>query len=136
MCFDAKYYADTYPDLKAAFGYDSAKLLSHWKTFGIKEGRGASPILDLKYYMANNTDLRNFYGSTNYAGGYQHFLEHGYAEFRPSSKYYNGDYYRKQNADLKSFDSKFLLKHYLQYGITPAVKYRRFYLLKFPSATL
>lgn len=117
LCFDAKYYADTYSDLKAAFGYDSAKLLNHWKTFGIKEGRGASPILDLKYYMANNADLRKAFGNTNYTRGYQHFLEYGYAEFRPSSKYYNGDYYRKNNTDLKSFDSKFLLKHYLQYGI-------------------
>lgn len=117
LCFDAAYYANTYPDLKAAFGYDSAKLLNHWKTCGIREGRGASPILDLKYYMANNKDLRDAFGSTNYTRAYQHFLKHGYAEFRASSKFYNGDYYRKKYSDLKSYDSKFLVKHYLQYGI-------------------
>lgn len=117
LCFDAKYYADTYPDLKAAYGYDSAKLLYHWKKYGIREGRGASPILDLTYYMANNADLRKAFGSGNYAGAYQHFLQFGYAEYRASSKYYNGDYYRRNNADLKPYDGKFLLSHYLKHGI-------------------
>ena len=27
--FNAKYYADTYPDLKAAFGYDEKALYRH-----------------------------------------------------------------------------------------------------------
>lgn len=116
-CFDAKYYADTYPDLKAAFGYDEQKLLNHWKNHGIKEGRGASPVLDLAYYMANNPDLQKAYGATNYTKAYQHFLNHGYAEYRASSKYYNGDYYRRKYSDLSSYDSKFLISHYLKYGI-------------------
>lgn len=117
LCFDAKYYADTYPDLKKAFGYDAAKLLNHWEKYGIKEGRGASPILDLTYYLANNADLIKAYGNKNYTSAYKHFLQCGYAEFRPSSQYYNGDYYRRNNADLQSYDSKFLLKHYINYGI-------------------
>lgn len=118
LVFDAKYYADTYPDLKAAFGYDSTKLLNHWKKHGISEGRGASPVLELTYYLANNKDLQNAFGAKNYTRAYQHFLEYGYAEYRASSKYYNGDYYRRNNADLKPYDSKFLIKHYLQYGIS------------------
>lgn len=40
--FDSDYYADTYPDLKAAFGYDYDALLNHYKTYGIQEGRTAS----------------------------------------------------------------------------------------------
>lgn len=40
--FDSDYYADTYPDLKAAFGYDYDALLNHYKTYGIKEQRVAS----------------------------------------------------------------------------------------------
>ena len=39
--FDYKRYADTYADLKKAFGYDAAKLWQHYQTFGIKEGRQA-----------------------------------------------------------------------------------------------
>jgi hypothetical protein len=34
-----KFYADKYPDLKAAFGYDPAKLYLHWIQYGFKEGR-------------------------------------------------------------------------------------------------
>ncbi len=117
-CFDAKYYADTYPDLKAAFGYDEQQLLRHWHKYGIKEGRGASPVLDLKYYMANNADLRKAYGATNYTKAYQHFLKHGYAEYRASSKYYYGDYYRRKYSDLSPYDSKFLVRHYLKHGIS------------------
>ncbi len=61
--------------------------------------------------------MKNAFGKNNYTRAYQHFLEYGYAEYRPSSKYYNGDYYRRNNEVLRSFDSKRLLKHYLQYGV-------------------
>ena len=37
--FDPIYYADTYPDLKAAFGYNEKDLWSHYVTYGRKEGR-------------------------------------------------------------------------------------------------
>lgn len=37
--FDSDYYADTYPDLKQAFGYDFDALLNHYLTYGISEGR-------------------------------------------------------------------------------------------------
>ena len=37
--FDATKYADYYPDLKRAFGYDQAKLKSHWLINGLSEGR-------------------------------------------------------------------------------------------------
>lgn len=35
-------YADRYPDLKAAFGYDRDLLYEHYLTYGIKEGRMAT----------------------------------------------------------------------------------------------
>ncbi|MBR4671121.1 MAG: CAP domain-containing protein [Butyrivibrio sp.] len=37
--FDYKYYADTYPDLKAAFGYNEKALKKHYEQCGRKEGR-------------------------------------------------------------------------------------------------
>lgn len=40
--FDSDYYADTYPDLKQAFGYDFDALLNHYTAYGISEGRKAS----------------------------------------------------------------------------------------------
>ena len=39
--FDPDYYANSYADLKAAFGYDVIRLLDHWIVFGKKEGRKA-----------------------------------------------------------------------------------------------
>ncbi len=41
--FDYKYYADTYPDLKSAFGYDKDALWNHYVVFGQKEGRKCYP---------------------------------------------------------------------------------------------
>lgn len=37
--FNATYYADTYPDLKAAYGYDVQKLWEHYVTYGQREKR-------------------------------------------------------------------------------------------------
>ncbi len=37
--FDANAYANYYPDLKNAFGYDSSQLQNHWLTHGIYENR-------------------------------------------------------------------------------------------------
>lgn len=39
--FDYKTYADTYPDLKAAFGYNKKKLWNHYQKYGKNEGRVA-----------------------------------------------------------------------------------------------
>ena len=42
--FDYKAYADTYPDLKAAFGYDKDALWNHYNNFGKNEGRTAKAV--------------------------------------------------------------------------------------------
>ena len=43
---DTVYYANKYPDLKTAFGYDAQKLYEHWMTFGRAEGRYPSKAID------------------------------------------------------------------------------------------
>ncbi len=40
--FDSNYYANTYGDLRNAFGYDYNALLNHWITYGMAEGRASS----------------------------------------------------------------------------------------------
>ena len=40
--FDPIYYADTYADLKAAFGYNEKDLWSHYVTYGRAEGRSCT----------------------------------------------------------------------------------------------
>lgn len=42
MIFDSDYYADMYPDLKQAFGYDFDALLNHYINSGMQEGRIAA----------------------------------------------------------------------------------------------
>lgn len=54
LVFDASFYADSYQDLKNAFGYDEAMLYNHFINNGIREGRCASPYFDIKWYMTQN----------------------------------------------------------------------------------
>ena len=49
--FDAEYYADKYPDLKAAFGNDDEALFQHFVNYGLKEKRNMNRILDVATYM-------------------------------------------------------------------------------------
>ena len=115
LVFDYKYYADKYPDLKAAFGYNEAKLKLHWLNSGINEGRTASSVFDVKYYLANNSDLQKAFG-TNYKSAYEHFISNGYKELRKSSSLYWGEYYKNNNSDLKNMDAYELMLHYINFG--------------------
>lgn len=44
--FDYRAYANIYPDLKKAYGYDAAKLYAHYVNFGKEEGRVGTFISD------------------------------------------------------------------------------------------
>ena len=72
MVFDASYYANKYSDLKKAYGIDSKKLFEHFVTYGIKEGRKASPYFDITYYMNKNPDIKKKFG-TDYEGAMRYF---------------------------------------------------------------
>lgn len=124
VLFQARYYADSYNDLKAAFGYDESRLYHHYLTHGIREGRSASPIFDPVYYLNNNEDLKRAFGN-DYAQAYRHWYRHGCKEGRASSKFYNGNFYRTRYSDLHNafFGSGTgdgyldLARHYLNFGI-------------------
>lgn len=79
--FDAEYYADSYTDLRDAFGTDSNKLYNHFIENGMKEGRRASAIFDVKYYLSANSDLKAAFGD-NYEAAFNHFFDNGYKEPR------------------------------------------------------
>lgn len=81
--FDAVYYADKYPDLKAAYGYDSSLLLNHFNTVGMAEGRQASANFNAMVYKNNNPDLQNAF-QDNWVEYYSHFVNGGYSENRVS----------------------------------------------------
>ena len=81
LVFDATYYANKYPDLKAAFGTDAAKLYNHFITHGIYEGRQGCAAFSAKAYLQKYSDLKNAYGN-DYAQAVKHYLAHGYNEGR------------------------------------------------------
>ena len=117
--FDATYYADKYPDLKAAFGYNTSALKQHYETNGKKEGRMASPVFDPMYYLNKYPDLKAAFG-TNYEAAYNHFRTNGINENRVGSKYFDVNYYISNNSDVKKayYSSKtYSLVHFVQNGL-------------------
>lgn len=92
--FNYKTYADTYADLKAAFGYDAAALYNHYLSYGKAEGRTAVftenaqntaaeslETFDYKAYADTYADLKAAFGY-NATALYNHYLSYGKAEGR------------------------------------------------------
>ena len=79
--FNDKYCADKYTDLYKAFERDSKALLNHFKTYGIKEKRNMSPVLDVVIYRGTYADLEEAFGDDLVAAT-KHYVEYGYNEDR------------------------------------------------------
>lgn len=117
--FSAKYYADKYPDLYAAFEYDEDKLFAHYLEYGMKEGRSMSPIIDIERYRGKYADLEGAFGNKwdLYAN---HWYEYGIYELRDDGTRFNPQLYVESYPDLKAaFGTDYAkgAKHYLEYGI-------------------
>ena len=117
--FDAKYYADTYEDLKNAYGYDEEALFNHYVTWGLTEGRSMNPVFDVQAY-------RNAYGDLNEAFGedwdayVNHYFAYGMKEGRNSGILFDPVVYAEAYPDIKEAfgdDYVAILNHYLTYGI-------------------
>ena len=113
--FDSVYYADKNPDVKAVYGYDDYKLLSHFTNYGVKEGRASSPTFNVKYYLEANSDLKIAFGN-DYQKAYNHFKDCGCNEYRKSSEEYDGTFYRYYYSDITNLSSIKLMEHYLKTG--------------------
>ena len=79
--FNATYYANKYADLKAAFGTNSTKLLNHFKSYGMVEGRQAISTFNVQAYKSKNADLQKAFGN-NLVKYYEHYMTYGYKENR------------------------------------------------------
>lgn len=82
LIFDAKFYSDKYADLKKAFGTNKTKLLSHFKKYGMAEGRQAIATFDVKAYKAKNADLVKAFGNSGYEKYFEHYMTYGHKENR------------------------------------------------------
>lgn len=118
--FDADFYLYLYSDLRRAFGKDRAAARRHWETYGIKEGRTASPGFSVRYYLSKYGDLRRAFG-TNYRAAINHWLKYGKKEGRRTSRAFDVKYYLSHHGDLtRAFGAKnyaAAVKHWLKYGI-------------------
>ncbi len=111
-CFDAMVYRDRNPDLA---GMTDEELKKHWLEHGIKEGRASSPVLDLQFYLNNNKDLQDAFG-TDYVKIYEHFINHGYKEKRKSSALFDGKYYTEHYPEAAAKGDDYM-KYYVEHGI-------------------
>jgi lipoprotein-anchoring transpeptidase ErfK/SrfK len=81
QCFDAKFYAETYPDVVKVYGNSEKKLLEHYLKYGRYEGRSASADFNLAAYRHNYPDLNTAYGG-NLDKYPEHYRKHGKKEGR------------------------------------------------------
>lgn len=117
--FDAEYYAEQYPDLKAAFGNDEKALYQHFLKYGLKEGRVMNPIIDVVKYREQYGDLQTAFGD-NWDAYVEHFFTFGVNEKRDGGTDFDMNAYLESYADLKTaFGSDYLsaAKHYMTTGV-------------------
>lgn len=123
--FDAKYYSDSYADLKTTFGDDEEALYKHFLEYGIEEGRQPSPFFDIQMYKALYPDLQAAFGD-DLAAYYEHYLTFGIVEGRiPFQDGFDFREYADRYPDLKEafgYDAAALYRHYLTYGINEGRK--------------
>ena len=146
--FDAEYYLNKYPDLKAAFGDDHEAAFNHFIVHGMKEGRQASPNFDVHFYKDYYDDLQKAFGG-DLVSYYIHYLDHGQYENRktveggegsepegPGGEYpddgfdagryelvFNANYYLERYPDLRAAfgtDKAKAFQHFLQNGMKEA----------------
>ena len=135
--FDPYYYADTYGDLKQAYGYDCNSLLQHFINYGMAEGRQAKSGFNVTSYRLQYADLRRAYGA-DLKSYYMHYVNYGAKEGRSGigcttlqgavtvlggvdySAVYDYQYYVNKYADIKTaygYDDLAVLQHFVNYGM-------------------
>lgn len=118
--FCAEYYAEQYPDLKAAFGYNEKALYQHFLTYGIKEGRVMNPIIDIVKYRECYEDLQAAFDD-DWDAYVKHYFEYGINERRENGTDFNLLAYLAAYTDVKEVfgdDYVAIAKHYVEYGIS------------------
>lgn len=135
--FDPYYYANTYGDLKQAYGYDCNSLLQHFVNYGMAEGRQAKSSFNVTSYRLQYADLRRAYGN-DLKSYYMHYVYYGAKEGRSGvgcaklqgavtslngidySAVYDYQYYVDRNTDVKKaygYDDVAVLQHFVNYGM-------------------
>lgn len=99
--FDEHYYADTYPDLKEAFGYNREALWQHFMRYGVNEGRNMNELIDIVKYREMYSDLDAAFGN-NWNAYLNHYLTFGAKENRETGTDFNALDYAGRYEDLQA----------------------------------
>ncbi len=116
--FDEYYYADKYPDLKEAFGYDREALLEHFMTYGLSEGREMNEMIDIVQYREKYQDLQDAFGD-DWDAYVAHYLTYGAFERRDNGTDFDPLDYLNRYSDLQAALGNDILaayRHYEEYG--------------------
>ncbi|MBQ2445102.1 MAG: hypothetical protein II272_01545 [Oscillospiraceae bacterium] len=123
LVFDPEYYAEKYPELKAAYGTDEAQLYKHFVNYGLEEGRCASPYFDVRFYMNNNGEQLREHCHGDYNVAFAHFVKYvSDANERKNnpkmlSPTFDCAYYGSAYADTKALTTELaLLQHFVTVG--------------------
>lgn len=135
--YNVGYYANKYPDLRKAFGFDDDAYLQHFVNCGMQEGRQASNNFNVVYYKNRYVDLRNAFG-TDLKQYYLHYIQCGRSEGRDGKNYsdvigsvtklngvdysavYNFNYYINRYSDIRKIyqnDDIGALQHFVNFGM-------------------
>ncbi len=139
--YQYEYYMEKNPDVKAYYGSGSVedrnRAFQHFKNYGMKERRIASPTFDINSYMRAYPDLRSAFGD-DYEKYYLHYLKYGMREGRRAvgcekrigsvtvyqgidySPVFDADYYLAKYPDLRAAfgdDDVLALRHFVRYGM-------------------
>ncbi len=118
--FDEYYYADTYKDLKEAYGYNREALWNHYVQYGLAEGRSMSSLINVVKYRQQYADLSAVFGD-NWDAYINHYLAVGAKEGRDggAGNEFDALDYAARYGDLQAIygDNVFeLWKHYQTVG--------------------
>ena len=83
-----------------AIGMTREHAIEHWLNTGSNEGRASSPVFDVNYYLANNADLSQAFGTRGFQKAYYHWLNTGIDEGRVASPLFNVNNYIQRYPDI------------------------------------
>ena len=115
--FDEHYYADKYPDLKEAYGYDRAALLDHFMRYGLAEGRTMNGMIDIVKYRENYQDLQDAFGD-DWDAYVTHYLSYGAFEHRDNGTDFDPMDYLNRYSDLQAAFGTDVLAAYKHYEVS------------------
>jgi glycosyltransferase involved in cell wall biosynthesis len=104
--FDPVWYLGKNPDVAAA-GIDP---LTHYREYGIAEGRDPNPLFDTNWYLAQNPDVARVGGSL-----LDHYVLSGAAEGLDPHPLFDTDWYLAHNSDVAKAGVN-PLAHFLTFG--------------------